>query len=145
MDQQLNFISLGVRDVSRSRDFYLTGLGWKAHQEVPGEVIFIQVNHGLILSLWNRSAMAGELGVAIESLQSPGGVPPITLSHNVGSAQEVDAVVADAQKAGAAVVHPPRQQSWGGYSGYFADPDGFRWEIAYNPSWLVDDAGHVTV
>ena len=145
MDQRLNFISLGVRDVSRSRDFYLTGLGWQAHHEVPGVVIFLQVNHGLILSLWNRDAMAAELGVDVGALQSPNGVPPMTLSHNVGSAKEVDAVVRDAQKAGAAVVHPPKKQSWGGYSGYFADPDGFRWEVAHNPTWFVDDAGHVTV
>ena len=60
MEQRLTFISLGVRDVSRSREFYLTGLGWKAHHEVPGQVIFLQLNHGLILSLWNRAAMAAD-------------------------------------------------------------------------------------
>lgn len=145
MDQQLNLVSLGVRDVLRSRDFYLTGLGWKAQHEVPGEVIFIQVNHGLILSLWNRDAMARELGMAPESLETAGGVPPVTLSHNVGSAREVDAVVAAAREAGAVVVRSPRTQSWGGYSGYFADPDGFHWEVACNPGWAVDDGGNVTV
>lgn len=137
MEQRLSFISLGVADVTRSREFYLTGLGWTAHQEVPGQVIFLQLNHGLILSLWNRAAMAAELGV-----EPAVGVPPITLSHNVGSPAEVDAVLAQAAQAGAAVDHPATQQAWGGY---FADPDGFRWEVAFNPTWAVDDAGNVTV
>ncbi|WP_269936897.1 VOC family protein [Arthrobacter sp. HY1533] len=140
MEQRLTFISLGVADVARSREFYLTGLGWTAHQEVPGQVIFLQLNHGLILSLWNRTAMAAELGV-----EPATGVPPITLSHNVGSPAEVDAVLAQAAQAGAAVDRPAVQQAWGGYSGYFADPDGFRWEVAFNPTWAVDDAGNVTV
>ncbi len=140
MEQRLTFISLGVRDVSRSREFYLTGLGWKAHHEVPGQVIFLQLNHGLILSLWNRAAMAAELGV-----EPSNGVPPVTLSHNVGSVTDVDAVLAQAVEAGAVVENPAVQQPWGGYSGYFADPDGFRWEVAFNPTWAVDDAGNVTV
>ncbi|MFQ4149060.1 VOC family protein [Arthrobacter sp. LAPM80] len=140
MEQRLTFISLGVANVSRSREFYLTGLGWSAHQEVPGKVIFLQLNHGLILSLWNRADMAAELGV-----EPSDGVPPITLSHNVGSVAEVDAVLAQAVEAGAVVGRPAVQQVWGGYSGYFADPDGFRWEVAFNPTWAVDDAGNVTV
>ncbi|POH58818.1 VOC family protein [Arthrobacter glacialis] len=140
MEQRLTFISLGVHTVERSREFYLTGLGWTAHQEVPGQVIFLQLNHGLILSLWSREAMAAELGV-----EPSDGVPPITLSHNVGSVAEVDAVLAQAVAAGAVVDHPAAQQPWGGYSGYFADPDGFRWEVAFNPTWAVDDAGNVTV
>lgn len=140
MEQRLNFITLGVRDVTRSREFYLTRLGWTAHHEVPGQVIFLQVNHGLILSLWDRAAMAAELGI-----EPADGVPALTLSHNVASPAEVDAVLAQAREAGAAVDHPAVHQEWGGYSGYFADPDGFRWEVAYNPTWNVNDAGHVTV
>lgn len=140
MEQRLNFITLGVRDVTRSREFYLTRLGWTAHHEVPGQVIFLQLNHGLILSLWDRAAMAAELGI-----EPADGVPALTLSHNVASPAEVDAVLAQAREAGAAVDHPAVHQEWGGYSGYFADPDGFRWEVAYNPTWTVDDAGHVTV
>lgn len=140
MEQRLAFITLGVRDVGRSRAFYLDRLGWKAHQEVPGTVIFLQLNHGLILSLWDRAAMAAELGVELSD-----GVPPLTLSHNVGSVAQVDAVLAQAREAGAAVEHPAVHQEWGGYSGYFADPDGFRWEVAFNPTWAVDDDGNVTV
>jgi len=144
VEQRLNFISLGVRDVSRSRDFYVTGLGWEARLDVPGEVIFLQVNHGLILSLWDRAAMAAELGTDPAALDACP-IPPVTLSHNVSSPEAVDAVVGQARKAGAAVVRDPARQSWGGYSGYFADPDGFRWEVAYNPTWDVDDTGRVTV
>jgi uncharacterized glyoxalase superfamily protein PhnB len=79
------------------------------------------------------------------SVDRPAGVPCITLSHNVPSAADVDRVMADAEAAGATVVASPRTQPWGGYTGYFADPDGFRWEIAFNPTWAVDAAGNVTV
>lgn len=145
MDQRLSFVSLGVRDVAASREFYVTGLGWTPHQEVPGEVIFLQVNHGLILSLWDRGQMAAELGAALDTAVNSAAVPPLTLSHNVGNEIEVDAVMEQARAAGAVVVVEPRRQPWGGYSGYFADPDGFRWEVAFNPTWRVDDRGTVTV
>lgn len=140
MQPRVDFISLGVRSVEASRRFYVDGLGWRVHREVPGEVVFIQANHGLILSLWDSRQMQAEALV-----DSPTGVPCITLSHNVGSAADVDRVMAEAQAAGATVVAPPKTQPWGGYTGYFADPDGFRWEIAFNPTWTVDDGGKVTV
>lgn len=140
MQPRLDFISLGVRDVSASRRFYIDGLGWPVHREVPGEVLFIQANHGLMLSLWDRGQMHNEAGVDETCM-----VAPITLSHNVGSAAEVDRLIAAAQVAGACVVSPGRTQSWGGYTGYVADPDGFRWEIAYNPTWSLHDDGTVTV
>ena len=84
--------------------------------------------------------MATELGVTPSH-----GVPPITLSHNVASVAEVDAVLAQAREAGAGIEHPAAHQPWGGYSGYFSDPDGFHWEVAFNPTWAVDSTGHVTV
>jgi catechol 2,3-dioxygenase-like lactoylglutathione lyase family enzyme len=140
MQPRVDFISLGVRSVAASRRFYAEGLGWPVHGEFPGDVVFIQVNHGLILSLWDAGQMQAEAGV-----DAPGGVPCITLSHNLGSTDEVDQVMADAAAAGADIVAAPVTQPWGGYSGYFADPDGFRWEVAYNPTWTVDDDGKVTV
>jgi catechol 2,3-dioxygenase-like lactoylglutathione lyase family enzyme len=140
MQPRVDFISLGVRSVDASRAFYVNGLGWPVHREVPGEVVFIQANHGLILSLWDAGQMRAEASVDI-----PAGVPCITLSHNVGSTADVDRVMADAEAAGATVVASPKTQPWGGYTGYFADPDGFRWEIAFNPTWSVDAAGNVTV
>lgn len=140
MQPRVDFISLGVRSVDAARAFYVSGLGWPVHREVPGEVVFIQVNHGLILSLWDAGQMQAEA-----SVDSPAGVPCITLSHNVASAADVDRVMAEAGAAGATVVAPAKTQPWGGYTGYFADPDGFRWEIAFNPTWTVDDGGKVTV
>src|SRR6478736_6852357 len=136
MQPRVDFISLGVRSVEASRRFYVTGLGWPVHREVPGEVLFLQINHGLILSLWDAGQMRDEAGT-----DSPAGVPPITLSHNVGSAAAVDRVLGEAAAAGATIVAPAKTQPWGGYTGYFADPDGFRWEIAFNPTWTVDTAG----
>jgi catechol 2,3-dioxygenase-like lactoylglutathione lyase family enzyme len=140
MQPRVDFISLGVRSVAASRRFYVDGLGWPVHREVPDEVVFIQANHGLILSLWDARQMQAEAAV-----DAPAAVPCITLSHNVGSAEQVDQVMGQAESAGAAVVAPPKTQPWGGYTGYFADPDGFRWEIAFNPTWTVDDGGQVTV
>jgi catechol 2,3-dioxygenase-like lactoylglutathione lyase family enzyme len=140
MQPRVDFISLGVRSVDASRRFYADGLGWPVHREFPGDVVFIQVNHGLILSLWDAAQMHAEAGVGV-----PGPVPCITLSHNLASTEAVDQVMAEAVSAGATIVAQPVTQPWGGYSGYFADPDGFRWEIAYNPTWTVDGDGKVTV
>lgn len=141
MQPRVDFISLGVRSVAASRRFYVDGLGWPVHREVPDEVVFIQANHGLILSLWDAGQMRAEAAVDAPAAA----VPCITLSHNVGSSEQVNQVMAQAESAGAAVVAPPKTQPWGGYTGYFADPDGFRWEIAFNPTWTVDDGGQVTV
>ncbi|MDQ0664137.1 putative glyoxalase superfamily protein PhnB [Arthrobacter ulcerisalmonis] len=140
MEPRVDFISLGVRNVQESRAFYIDGLGWPVHREVAGEVLFIQVNHGLVLSLWDARQMQAEAGTT-----PPAGVPCITLSHNLRSPAEVDRVMEEAAAAGAAIIAEPVTQPWGGYTGYFADPDGFRWEVAYNPTWAVDDAGTVTV
>ena len=140
MQPRVDLISLGVRSVDASRRFYVDGLGWPVNREVPGEVLFIQANHGLVLSLWDAGQMQSEAAT-----DPPAGIPSITLSHNLGSAAEVDAVMADAGKAGAAIIAGARTQPWGGYTGYFADPDGYRWEVAFNPTWAVDDDGKVTL
>lgn len=127
MEQRLNFVTLAVADTDRSRDFYVDGLGWEPALEVPGEVIFIEVGHGLVLSLWNRAGFTEEVG-------EPGtGIAPITLAHNVSSPEAVDAVLTAARAAGSPAVTGGSRREWGGYSGYFADPDGFRWEVADNP------------
>lgn len=140
MQPRVDLISLGVRSVDASRSFYVDGLGWRVHREVPGQVLFLQVNHGLLLSLWDAGQMQAEAGT-----DRPAGIPCITLSHNLASTAEVDWVMAEAEAAGATIVSAPRTQSWGGYTGYFADPDGFRWEVAFNPTWAVDDGGTVTI
>ena len=128
MDQRISFVTLAVGDVAASRRFYLEGLGWHAELDVPGEVVMIRVGERLMLSLWDRAAFEAEVG----PLGDSGGVPPVTLAHNVATREEVDQVLALAAGIGAQVTGP-QTRDWGGYTGYFADPDGFRWEVAYNP------------
>lgn len=128
MDQRLSFVTLAVGDVARTRAFYIDGLGWKAEVEVAGEVVMIRVGERLVLSLWDRAAFEKEVGVSAGS-----GIPPITLAHNVATPEEVDAVLEIARNAGANPVSRGEKRAWGGYTGYFADPDGFRWEVAWNP------------
>lgn len=140
MQPRVDLISLGVRSVDASRSFYVDGLGWPVHREVRGEVLFIQANHGLILSLWDAGQMQAEAAT-----DPPTGRPSITLSHNLASTAEVDRVMAEAHTAGAQIVAGPKTQPWGGYTGYFADPDGYRWEVAFNPGWAVDGGGNVTL
>jgi len=132
MDARLTFITLAVADIAATRRFYVDGLGWEPAMEADGEVIFFRVAPTVMLSLWSRAGFEAEVG----PLGADTGIPPITLSHNMPDAAGVDAVLADAAAAGAEMVRPAQQREWGGYSGYFADPDGFRWEVAYNPQPL---------
>jgi catechol 2,3-dioxygenase-like lactoylglutathione lyase family enzyme len=129
MDQRLSFVTLAVGDVSRSRRFYVDGLGWNEAAHVPGEVLMMQVADRVVLSLWDRDAFAAEVG----PIAAGGGVPPVTLAHNVHTPTQVDEVLAIARGAGADPVSPGATRPWGGYTGYFADPDGYRWEVAHNP------------
>ncbi len=130
MDQRLSFVTLVVRDVDVSREFYLTGLGWHAELDVPHEVLMIRVSDKVVLSLWQEDDAVRELGPIS---RGDGKALPFTLAHNVESPQDVDRVLAQAVAAGATVAAAPVERDWGGYTGYFADPDGFRWEVAYNP------------
>lgn len=130
MDPRVSFITLAVDDLHATRRFYVDGLGWPTELDVPGEVIMIRVGERLILSLWAAAEFENEVG----QIQRGQGLVPLTLAHNVGSPEEVDAVLEAARAAGADPVHPGEQRDWGGYTGYFADPTGFRWEIAWNPS-----------
>ncbi|WP_235734692.1 VOC family protein [Nocardioides alcanivorans] len=128
MDQRISFVTLAVRDLDATRRFYCDGLGWAPELDVPGEVIMIKAGEHLVLSLWDAEAFEAEVGPITRGT----GLPPITLAHNVATAAEVDSVLAEAERAGAEV-QVGQQREWGGYTGYFADPDGFRWEIAQNP------------
>jgi catechol 2,3-dioxygenase-like lactoylglutathione lyase family enzyme len=132
VEPRLNFVTLVVADLDRTRRFYLDGLGWSAALDVGGEVVMIHVGNKLVLSLWAESAARAEIGAVTR-----GGTLPFTLAHNVASPPEVDAVLETARSAGA-TVHDAQQRDWGGYSGYFSDPDGFRWEVAFNPHPIGD-------
>jgi len=129
MDQRISFVTLAVRDLDATRGFYLDGLGWEASLDVPGEVLMIQVGEHVMLSLWQDTAFEAEVG----PIGRGDGVSPITLAHNVPDREEVDAVLDLARRAGADPVTDAVERDWGGYTGYFGDPDGYRWEIAYNP------------
>ena len=129
MDQRISFVTLAVRDLDACRRFYLDGLGWRAALDVPGEVLMIQVGEHVVLSLWGEEHFEAEVG----AVRRGPGTAPITLAHNVPTRAEVDAVLATARAAGAAPVGTAVERDWGGYSGYFGDPDGYRWEVAYNP------------
>ncbi|UFU04430.1 VOC family protein [Ruania suaedae] len=130
MDQRLSLVTLVVTDLDRSRAFYIDGLGWTAEVDVPGEVLMIRVGERLLLSLWQREHAEAEIGPV-----SAGGAPPLTLAHNVTEPAQVDAVLELAAAAGGQV-GTASWRTWGGYSGYAVDPDGFRWEIAVNPTAL---------
>jgi uncharacterized protein len=128
MDQRVSFITLAVADLDRTRAFYLDGLGWRAEVDVPGEVLMIRVGAKVMLSLWAEPGFEAEVG----PVRRGEGVVPVTLAHNVRTEAEVDQILELASRLGAEVSRAQRRD-WGGYTGYFADPDGFRWEIAVNP------------
>jgi catechol 2,3-dioxygenase-like lactoylglutathione lyase family enzyme len=140
MEQRVDFITLGTPDLEAARRFYVDGLGWEPTLEVPGEVIFIQVGHGRMLSLWDAAAMDADVGARGDAR---GG--RMMLSHNVGSPAEVAAALERASAAGATIVKPAEATSWGGHTGCFADPAGFLWEVAHNPGWRVDADGRVVM
>lgn len=129
MDQRISFVTLAVGDLARSRAFYCDGLGWVPALEVPDDVVMIEVGEHVVLSLWARAGFEAEVG----QVATGPGVAPFTLAHNVATREEVDAVLATARAAGADPVGVGEERVWGGYTGYFADPDGYRWEVAYNP------------
>jgi catechol 2,3-dioxygenase-like lactoylglutathione lyase family enzyme len=136
MHPHITVISLGVNDLERALAFYRDGLGLATDGIVGagfdnGAVAFFSMNPGLTLALWPRSSMAAEAGITV----SPPSPTEVSLGHNVGSREEVDAIMARAESAGATVTGPARDRFWGGYSGHFLDPDGHLWEIAWNPAW----------
>jgi catechol 2,3-dioxygenase-like lactoylglutathione lyase family enzyme len=130
MDQRISVITLAVRDLDSTRRFYLDGLGWQAELDVPGEVLMIRTGEHLVLSLWAEQGFEAEVG----PIRRGEGIVPVTIAHNVRTEEAVDAVLELARAAGADPVVAAERRDWGGYTGYFADPDGFRWEIAVNPS-----------
>ena len=138
MQQRLSLVTLGVGDLARARAFY-EGLGWKTGAEPDADVVFFQAG-GMIVALWDRAALAADSAV-----EDPGGYGGITLAHNVRSPGEVDAVIAEARKAGATIAREPAETFWGGYSGVFVDPGGHPWEVAHNPHWTIADDGSVSL
>jgi hypothetical protein len=138
MRQKLNLITLGVEDLQRSVNFYEKVLGWKRSPASQEEIVFFQLG-GIALSLYSKKALAEDTTVN----EQGNGFAGFTLSHNTKSEKEVDEVMAEVQKLGATIVKPAQKVFWGGYSGYFKDPDGYLIEVAYNPFWELDENDNV--
>lgn len=138
MEQRVSLITLGVADVVRARTFY-EQLGWRG--QTVEDTVFFQAG-GLALVLWGRQALADDAGLADGDAS---GSRAVALAHNVRTAAEVDDVVRAAEQAGATVTRRPATTSYGGYAGYFTDPDGHVWEVAHNPGFALHDDGSITV
>jgi catechol 2,3-dioxygenase-like lactoylglutathione lyase family enzyme len=128
MEQRITFITLGVADLQASIDFYENKLGWNRDAMSTNDIVFFKLN-GLMLSLYPREELAKDATVAAAG----SGFKGFTLAHNLGSEQEVDALIASLKSKGIKPLKEPQKVFWGGYSSYIADPDGFLWELAYNP------------
>ncbi|MES2038369.1 MAG: VOC family protein [Pseudomonadota bacterium] len=140
MKPRITVITVGVNDLEASLHFYRDGLGFATEGIIGkefehGAVVFIQMQAGLRLALWPRKSIAHDTGLALQAASAT----EMTLGHNVESKAEVDAVMANAQTAGAKIVKPAHDTFWGGYSGYFQDLDGHLWEVVWNPLWVQDD------
>jgi uncharacterized protein len=137
MEQRISLITLGVRDLQASKAFYANGLDWKPAFESP-EILFYQAG-GMVFALFARDQLAADMNA------DPGKLGPsaMALAYNVRAREEVEPILQRAVAAGAELLKPARQADWGGYSGYFADPDGFAWEVAWNPSWKISTDGRI--
>lgn len=139
MEPRITLITLGVADIAASRAFY-ERLGFKASSDSNADVTFMSAG-GVALALFGRAALAAD--AAVEN--APCGFSGVTLAHNVRSPAEVDTAMAEASAAGAVIKKPAAATFWGGYAGYFADPDGHLWEVAHNPFWPLDAEGRVVL
>ncbi len=138
MEQRISVITLGVTDLARSRRFYAHGLGWNASSRSNERITFFQAA-GMVLALYLRAALAQDAHLSNDGI----GFGGITLAYNVRQREDVDAVLTEVQAAGATMLKHAEETDWGGYSGYFADPDGYPWEVVWNPHFLLRDDGSV--
>lgn len=140
MKPRITVITIGVEDLERALRFYRDGLGLRTEGIIGtefehGAVAFFDLQAGLKLAIWPRKSISHDSGLALGS-SSP---TEFTIGHNVSSKAEVDAVMEQAKSAGAIIVKPAHDTFWGGYAGYFQDPDGHLWEVVWNPQWVAQD------
>jgi uncharacterized protein len=140
MRPRIKVVTLGVGDLEKSLAFYRDGLGLPTQGIIgtefeDGAVVFFEMNDDLILALYPTSALAKDARVSA----GPPNPAELSIGHVVGSKREVDALMEEAERAGAKITDPAHDRFWGGYSGYFQDPDGHLWEIAWNPAWEVGE------
>jgi uncharacterized protein len=137
MEQRISLITLGVADLASSRAFY-ERLGWQRSVRAADGIAFFQAG-GMAFALYPRGELAKDAGVSSQGH----GFPGFALAFNARSRGEVDAVLAEARAAGATILKAAEEAFWGGYSGYFSDPDGFLWEVAWNPSFPIAEDGSI--
>ena len=135
MKQHIHIITLGVKDLETSKKFYAETLGWKISRPQEG-IAFFQAG-GMVLALYPREELAADAKVSPDGI----GFAGMTLAYNAGSEAEVDEIIKDLKSKGVKIIKEPQKVFWGGYSSYFADPDDFRWEVAYNPFFAFDENG----
>ncbi|HEX4005695.1 MAG TPA: VOC family protein [Acidobacteriaceae bacterium] len=137
MEQRISILTLGVSDIERSCAFY-ESLGWRRAAASAEGVVFFQAG-SIAMALYPRSELAKDANVAAEG----SGFAGIAIAYNARSRAEVDSVLAEAVAAGARLLKPAQEAFWGGYSGYFVDPDNFAWEVAWNPSFTIAGDGSI--
>jgi len=140
MKSRISVLTIGVDDLKKSLKFYRDGLGLKTDGIVGeefdyGAVVFIDLEGGSKLALWPRKSLARDTGMK----ETPASATELSIGHIVKSKKEVDVVMAQAKKAGARIIKTAGKTFWGGYAGYFQDPDGHLWEIAWNPAWKFEE------
>jgi predicted lactoylglutathione lyase len=139
MEQRVSLITLGVADLKRSSDFY-ERLGWRRSMAKAEGVVFFQTG-GMALALFPRHDLAKDANVDADG----SGFNGVSLAYNARSRVEVDSVLAEAEASGAKIRKPAQEAFWGGYSGYFSDPDGFLWEVAWNPDFAMAEDGSIRI
>ena len=139
VEPRITLITLGVEDLPRSITFYRDVVGWSPASVVDDDVAFFDLD-GFILALWRRVSLAADIGA---DPSAHGRFEAVALAYNARSHDEVDAIFSMLEERGASIVKPPLETDWGGYSGYFADPDGHHWEVAWNPFWPVRSDGRI--
>ena len=139
MEQRVNIVTLGVANLKRSLEFY-ERLGWRRSMAKAEGIVFFQAG-GMALALFPRDELAKDANIAPDG----SGFKGISLAYNTRNRAEVDSILEDAEAAGARLVKPAQEAVWGGYSGYFSDPDGFLWEVAWNPSFRMAEDGSIQI
>lgn len=140
MKQRINIVTLGVNNLEKSMEFYQKGLGWKTKGIIGteyenGAVVLFELDNGIVLGLYERKNLAWDSKVKLQAESAT----EFSIGYFVNSDKEVDAIMEQAQKAGAKITKPAQKAFWGGYHGYFQDMDGHLWEVGYNPSWKIEE------
>ena len=138
MDQRLSLLTIGVTDIARARTFYVDGLGWTPSGPSGDEGLFFQLP-GLVFSIVTHQHLSGDVG--FDPAEAPRNYRGFAMACNVHSRDDVHTMMAQAEAAGGTILKQPAETDWGGYAGYFADPDGHAWEVAHAPGWDITEDG----